>query len=166
MIPEESRRAAKPTDAELLDGALEALNEARSRAPGDYLLALAVALVVAAAGLLVAAAFATGAAQDLLLNLGVEVMGALLTVVVIDGLWQRRQAATSASLDAMRRKLEARRDRPMTDDERVAWGKLVDGYHAAVAGGSWIDRVRALPHYRSRLEALEVEANETLERFG
>lgn len=148
-----------------VDEAVAVIEHARSRVPADFLFALAIILGLAAAGLLVAAVIVGGTLRDLFLNLGVEVIGALLTVVVIDGLWRRREAAASSSLDEVRRRLNERRRWPMTPDERRAWRLFVDEYQALLGAETLSDRLRALPKYRRRLEALESQASRTLARF-
>jgi hypothetical protein len=152
-------------DGRLIDDAIAVVGDARSRAPADFLVALAVLLGSAAAVLLVAAAIASGPLQDLLLNLGIELIGALLTVVVIDGLWRRLEAAASSSLDEMATKLEEHRRWPMTDDERDAWRLFVDEYRLLVRAESLGDRLRALPSYRRRMRVLEERGNRTLAQF-
>ena len=89
-----------------------------------------------------------------------------MTVVLIDGLWKRFEVGTSASLDAMSRRLENRRGSPMTDDEREAWRTFVDESRPLVEARSPLDRMRAMPGYRRRMRDLEVPGNRTLEEFS
>lgn len=152
-------------DAGLIDEALAVVHDARARAPRDFLLALAVILGVSALALVAGAALTGGVLEDLLLNLGVEVIGVWLTVVLINGLWRRRETGASAALDAMSAKLEERRGSPMSEQERQAWRVFVDEYHALVRAESLFDRVRALPTYRRRIRELESRGNRTLEEF-
>lgn len=65
----------READAGLIDEALAVVRDARSRAPRDFLLVLAVALGAGAVALLIGAALTDGALNDLLLNLGVEEIG-------------------------------------------------------------------------------------------
>jgi hypothetical protein len=157
--------ARQTSDAALIDQAVAVCDDAVRRAPRDFLLMLALVLGTTAGVLLVAAAVTTGSLQDLLLNLGVEVIGTVLTVVLIDGLWKRQQAGATSTLQAMGRDLEDRRDRPLTEDERDAWRVFVDEYHDLVRAESYRVRARALPHCRRRIRALEARGNRTLERY-
>ena len=111
------------------------------------------------------AAFTDEAIQDLLLNLGVEVIGVWLTVVLGDGLWKRREAGASAALDAMTARLEQRRGSPLSAEERHAWSVFVDGYREVERAEPFLDRLRALPAYRRRIRELESRGNRTLEEF-
>jgi membrane protein implicated in regulation of membrane protease activity len=164
MVTEGQER--READAELIDEALAVVRDARRRAPRDFLITLAVLLGGGALVLLAAAALTGGALHELLINLGFELIGALITVVLIDGLWRRLEAGTSAGLDAMSARLEERRGSPMTEEERQAWRIFVDEYQALVSADSLVDRLRALPTYRKRMRALEARGNRTLEEFG
>src|SRR6476619_3631240 len=126
-------------DAGLIDEAVDVVHAARARAPQDFLFGLALVLGSIALALLGAAALTGGTVQDLLLNLGSEVLGAWLTVVLIDGLWKRLEAGATASLEAMTRKLDARRGMRLTDGERSAWRSFVDDYRATGKAESAID---------------------------
>ena len=152
-------------DRGLIDEALAVVHDARARAPRDFLLALAVALGGGGLVLLAAATLVGGLLHELLLSLSFELIGALLTVVLIDGLWRRQEAGASAGLDAMSARLERRRGSPMTDEERQAWRVFVDEYQALVSAESLLDRLRTLPTYRRRMRALEARGNRTLEEF-
>ena len=61
----------RDADASLIDEALAVVRDARSRAPRDFLLALAVGLGILALAVLAGAALTGDALRDLLLNLGV-----------------------------------------------------------------------------------------------
>jgi hypothetical protein len=152
-------------NTELIDEALAVVKDARARAPRDFLFALAVMLGIAT-GLLLTGAFLTnGTLHDLFLNLGTEVIGVWLTVVLINGLWRRREVGASAALDAMGRKLEGRRGSQLSEEERQAWQVFVDEYHRLVSAESFVHRLRALPTYRRRIRELEARGNRTLEEF-
>jgi hypothetical protein len=153
------------TDAELIDEAIAVVQDARARAPRDFLFALAVILGIATVALLAGTFLTGGTLQDLFLNLGTEVIGVWLTVVLINGLWRRREVGATAALDAMSRKLEERRGSQLSQEERQAWRVFVDEYRTLVRAESFLDRVRALPAYRRRIRKLETTGNRTLEEF-
>jgi hypothetical protein len=152
-------------DDRLIDEAVDVCHDARRRAPREFLRMLTVILVAVAIALVVIAALTGGLVHDLSLNLSAEVIGALLTVVLIDGLWHRLETGASSSLEDMSRSLEAHRAWPMTDEERQAWRVFVDEYRALVSASSPLDRARALPNYRRRIRALEARGNRTLAIF-
>ena len=152
-------------DTALIDAALAAVGDARRKAPRDFVLALAAVLGSLAIALLAGAALAAGAVRDLLLNLGSEVIGAWLTVVLIDGLWKRMEAGGSASLDRISSALQGRRGSPLTEDERQAWRTFVREYSELERARSPLDRARAVPSYASALRELEEHGNRTLEQF-
>jgi hypothetical protein len=151
------------TDEALIDEVLDVIADARTRVPRDFLLALAIALGGAAIVLLIIALVSAGSLHDLSLNLTAEVIGVWLTVVLIDGLWKRRQTAESEKLERAARRLESRRDRPMSAEQRQAWQSFVDDYRALVAGESVMDRLRGLPSYGRRISDLEARAERTLD---
>jgi hypothetical protein len=152
-------------DTALVDEALAAVADARGRAPREFLRALTAILGSLALTLLVGAALASGTLHDLLLNLTAEVIGAWLTVVLIDGLWKRQEAGASASLENMNRDLRARRGELLTDDERLAWRAFVREYADLDAARSPLDRARAVTRYGRHLQQLEERGNRTLARF-
>jgi hypothetical protein len=152
-------------DAELIDEAIAVVQDARARAPRDFLFALAVILGIATVALLAGTFLIGGTLHDLFLNLGTEVIGVWLTVVLINGLWRRREVGASAALGAMSRKLEERRGSQLSEEERQAWRVFVDEYHKLVGAESFLRRVRALPTYRRRIRELEARGNRTLEEF-
>jgi hypothetical protein len=141
---------------------IEAVLSARDLTRRDFLLALALALGLVALALLAAATLAGGILQDLLVNLGAGVVGTLLTVVLIDGLWKRQEAGASATFDAIGDELEERRASSLSVEERRAWRSFVDEYRSLVRAESPLDRIRALPSYRRRLLALEQRGKRTL----
>lgn len=160
-----SSSVAIEEDARLVDEAIVAIHEARRQAPRDYLLAIALLLGTISLILVVAGFVVSGVAGELFLNLGAEVVGALLTVVVIDGLWRRMERGTSASLDAMARRLESRRGQPMTDDEREAWRWFVEASRPLTGRRSLITRIRGVRTFAKDLHAMEERGNRTLEAF-
>jgi hypothetical protein len=149
----------------LIDEAIGVVQDARVRAPRNFLFALAVLLGSSALALLAGAVLTGDTLHDLLLNLGTEVIGVWITVVLINGLWNRREVATSASLDETTQKLEKRRGSQMSEEERQAWRVFVDEYYALVSAESLVDRVRALPTYRRRIRNLEAQCRRTLQEF-
>jgi hypothetical protein len=155
-----------PADTAIIDDAIAAVEDARARAPRDYLAALAIVLVLAAAASLTIAVLAgPGVLQDVLLNLGVELIGALVTVVVIDGIWKRREAAATASMSTMIDRLAARRKVRLAAEEREAWRTLAGDYRQLTGDESLLDRLRDLPGYRRRLDDLQRRATGILESF-
>ena len=161
-----SERAGEPrSDPEVVEGALAAVRDARSRALSDYLFGLAWILAAVAVLLLAAAAATTGSLHDVLLNLAAEVAGAWLTLLLVDGLLRRLQVATSASLDAMTAGLEGRRGRVLSAAERQAWQQLTDAYWSSARHRSLVGRVLDFARGRRRLEALEAEGNRTLAEY-
>jgi hypothetical protein len=154
-----------PGDDRLIDEAIAGIDAARARAPRDFLLAIAIVLGILAVALLAVGVLASGPVQDICLNLGSEVVGAWLTVVIIDGLWRRRDEGTSRSLEAMARRLEAHRGRPMTAGERDAWLVFVDESQALTARRTFPQRLRELRAYSGRLADLERQGNRTLSEF-
>lgn len=151
-------------DQRLLDEALVVVRDARQRAPSDFLIAIAVLLGGATLVLLAAAALAGGSAHDFLLNLSSEAIGALVTVVVIDGLWKRAETGASASLRAMGDRLQARRDAgtAMSDVERSSWRSFVDDYRSLTARETLRDRLVATRSFGRRAHDLEERGERTL----
>ena len=96
---------------------------------------------------------------------GVELLGVLITVVLIDGLWRRREAATTASLDATLGRLEARRHKILTEEERAAWRQFAHDYHELHRDGSPVTRLRHPAAYRRRLLDLQRRADQTLATY-
>jgi hypothetical protein len=152
-------------DSALIDDALAVVGDARRRAPRDFVVALAAILGALALALLGAAAVSGGSVRDLLLNLASEVVGAWLTVVLIDGLWKRMEAGASASLERMTAALEERRGLPLTNDERQAWRMFVQEYTQLEGARSPLGQARAVRDYARRLRELEDRGNRTLQAF-
>lgn len=157
-------------DERLIDEAIAGIDAARARAPRDFMLAIAIVLGAIAAVLLAVGLLTSGTIHDLCLNLGSEVVGAWLTVVLIDGLWQRRKEGTSRSLEAMARRLEtrrldARRGHPLSAGEREAWGVFVDESDRLTGARSLPQRLRELRAYSGRLAELEAHGNRTLAEY-
>ena len=148
--------AATP-DERLLAEALVVVRAARERAPVDFLVALAVALGLLAVALLVAGSVLGGTIGSVALDLGVEVVGAWLTVVLVDGLWRRHETGAAERLRAMETRLAARIDATteLTDAERAGWVAFVDEYRDLTARTSVVDRLRATRDYGARARRLE-----------
>ncbi len=142
------------SDAALIAASLEVIRRGKERAPQDYLVALAVALVGVTAAFLVGAVITDGFLHDLCLNFAAEAFGAVLTVVVIDGVWKRREAATTSRLDAITAELRRLRHRSMTASERDAWRTFVDASEGLAKAESVADRLRHDPTRIRRLEDL------------
>ena len=150
------------TDRAIIDDALAAVEDARGQAPRDFLMALAIALVLATLVVLgVGIVVGAGIIQDVLLGLGVELLGVLITVVLIDGLWKRREAATTASLASTLSRLDARRSATMSAEERDAWRRFADDYADVRRAGSLVARLRHPASYGRRLTDLQRRAEET-----
>jgi hypothetical protein len=155
MNNEASRSTERPGDGALIEAALAVIRKGKARAPADFLLLLAIILGTVAACLLVGAVLADGVLRDLLLNLAAEVVGALLTVVLIDGLWKRLEASASDTLDALTAELERRKGSALTEAERAAWSHFVEGYRQLERSESARHRIRALGAYRQRVVEIE-----------
>jgi hypothetical protein len=153
-------------DRALIDAALDVVDDAGARAPREFLVAAALALAVLAAAFLVGAALADGSVRDLLLNLASEVIGAWITVVLIDGLWRRSEANADAMLGDLRRGLEARRTEPLSAAEREAWTVFVDEYQSRIRGRSAVAALRGFGGYTRELKRLEERGNTTLATYG
>jgi hypothetical protein len=153
------------SDRALIEAALDVVADARARAPREYLLAAALVLAAVAAALLVGAVLVAGSARDLLLNLASEVIGAWITVVVIDGLWRRSEANADALLADLRRGLEARRAKTLSAAEREAWTVFVDEYQSRIRGRTALGALRGFRGYGRELERLERLGNETLATY-
>lgn len=152
-------------DAAVIDDALAVVRDAQRRAPRDFLVALGALLAALAVVLLVGAVISGGIVQAMLLNLASEVLGAGLTVVLIDGLWKRIEAGASTSLDLMVSRLEERRDVALSESEREAWILLVDEYRSSVRRETPLSRLRSSADSARRLRELEARGNRTLEEF-
>ncbi len=137
-------------DEDVVAEMLGVLQDARGRAPRDFLFVLAGGLGLGAIVFLVVGLATDGVARDMSLNMSVQLIGTWLTVVVIDGLWKRQEAGASATLDAMSRRLAARRGLRLTPAEREAWLEMVEDYQALVRTESIVHRIRSLRSYRRR----------------
>ncbi|MFL5778702.1 MAG: hypothetical protein ACJ761_07135 [Chloroflexota bacterium] len=153
-------------DERLLREALLVIRSARDRAPTDFIFALAVVLggmaaVLAAIGFLV-----DGVMRDLSLNLAAEVAGALLTVVLVDGLWDRQQTGAAERLGRLETALRARishpTDEPMSRGEHEAWQAFVAEYRELTRRETLLDRLRAARGYGRRAQALERQGESLL----
>jgi hypothetical protein len=153
------------SDRALIEEALDVVADASARAPREFLLTAALVLAALAAALLVAAALVTGSLHDLLLNLASEVIGAWITVVLIDGLGRRSEARADALLADLRRGLEARRTEQLSEAEREAWSVFVDEYESRIRGRSALVALHGFGGYTRELERLERLGNETLAAY-
>jgi hypothetical protein len=144
-------------DRRIVDDALAVLDDARARAPRDFLFALGVALALGGLAFLAFGLVGSGVTQDLALNVGVQLLGTWLTVVVIDGLWKRQEAGASESLDAMRRQLELRGETGLSPHDREAWTAIVSDYRGLVRSESLPRRLGSLRTYRGRIRELEAK---------
>ena len=157
--------ALDAADAELLSEVAAALRDERRRAPGDLLGILALMLVVASVTTLVAGAVAgPGVLQDVLLNLASELVGVVLTVVVIGGLWHRVQASSFGTMDDLVGLVEAHRSTGLDDGERAAYRAMVDLHRRTARSGFLVRLVTGLVftlRNRRRLAALEGMLRET-----
>ena len=146
-------------DERLLREALVVVRAARDRAPTDFLIAIAVVLGGIAAILAVIGVLADGVVRDLALNLAAEVAGALLTVVLIDGLWDRQQTGAAERLRrmeiALQRRIAGANGPGMSTTEREAWRAFVDEYRALTRRDTLLDRLRAARGFGGRAQALE-----------
>lgn len=149
---------ARP-DAELLADVAEALREERRRAPADLLGILALLLVLSAVGVLVlGVAIGPGVPRDVLLNLAGELVGVVLTVVLIGGLWHRVQASSYETMDELVALVEAHRTAGLDDRERVAYRAMVDLHRRTRHSGFLVRLVTGLVfavRNRGRLSGLE-----------
>jgi hypothetical protein len=155
-------------DQRLLEDALGVVRDARSRLPGDFLVAIGAFLVLVAAVLLGIGVSVGGRVGDLAINLAVEVVGALLTVVVIDGLWSRAQSGSAVRLrsveDQLQRRIHAhRRDASrLSETERTGWSDVIAEYRRLTARGSVFDRLAAARDYGRRAQRIEKRAEQLL----
>jgi hypothetical protein len=155
-------------DERLLEDALGVVRDARSRLPSDFLVTIGAFLVLVAAVLLAIGVSVGGRVGDLAINLAVEVVGALLTVVVIDGLWSRAQTGSAERLrlveDRLQRRLRAQRRAAgqISETERTGWGDVIAEYRRLTARGSLLDRLAAARDYGRRAQRLEQRLEELL----
>jgi hypothetical protein len=155
-------------DERLLEDALGVVRDARSRLPSDFLVAIGAFLVLVAAVLLAIGVSVGGRVGDLAINLAVEVLGALLTVVVIDGLWSRAQSGNGERLrlveDRLRRRIRAQRQTAalLSETERTGWGEVIAEYGRLTARGSLLDSLAAARDYGRRARRIENRAEELL----
>jgi hypothetical protein len=151
--------ALDPADAELLADVAAALRDERRRAPGDLLGILALILVVAAvATFAVGVVAGSGVPQDVLLNLASELVGVVLTVVLIGGLWHRVQTSSYETMDDLVTLVEAHRTTGLDESERAAYRAMVD-LHRRTARSGFLVRLATgflfAIRNRRRLAALE-----------
>lgn len=167
MNTEDRSRLSRLEDDDIvLERAIEVVRDARGRAPADFLVAIAVVLLALATILLIGGAIVGGSVQDLCFNLGSEVLGAWLTVVLIDGLWKRQETGAAARLRDIEDGLEARRDTGEELDvtERQGWRDFVADYRDLTDRPTVSDRIRAARGYGRRAHELELRAEAMLRR--
>jgi len=156
----------RAADDLLLDEALAVVNDARSGAPANFIAALGQILGLTALALIGASALAGGGLlEDFLLNLGVELIGAWVTVVVIDGLWRRLEVGAYSGLDEMSAELSQRRGSAMTDAERKAWTAFIEEYRSLGGQKSVFARAWSAQRSRRKMRELEAHGNRTLRQF-
>jgi hypothetical protein len=154
-------------DERLLEEALVTIRDARERLPRDFLIAIAVVLGLVAAALLAVGMLVTGRVGDLAINLSVELIGALVTVVVIDGLWSRAQSGSADRLRLIEDQLRLRmRSRiggvPLSAEERDGWQDVVTDYNELTARATLRDRLSATRDYGRRAQSIERRAERLL----
>jgi hypothetical protein len=146
-------------DAALLREVVDALRAERRRAPADLLGILAVILVASSIGAIAAGVtVGPGTLQDVLLNLGGELVGVVLTVVLIGGLWSRVQAGSYGTMDDLVSLVEARGTVGLNNDERTAYRAMVELHRRTERSGFVIRLVTGLVfavRNRRRLTVLE-----------
>ena len=151
--------ALDEADAALLSDVADALRDERRRAPADLLGILALLLVGAAiATLVIGATVGPGVPQDVLLNLASELVGVVLTVVLIGGLWHRVQASSYETMDDLVALVEAHRTMGLDDGERAAYRAMVELHRRTARSGFLTRLVPGLlfaVRNRRRLAALE-----------
>jgi hypothetical protein len=106
---------------------IEALRAERRRGPADLIVLLGVAITVGASILFAVAVWlGPGVGQDVLLNLCTELVGTLVTVVLVGGLWRQMQVTALGDMDALTQAVEARRSGRSNDEERVAFERVIE----------------------------------------
>jgi hypothetical protein len=145
------------TDERILREALIVVRSARERAPTDFLVALAVVLGGAAFVLVALGLTLNGTLGDLCLNLGAEVAGAWLTVVLVDGLWSRQQTGAAERLRRIEGALQERAaaGTELSTADRDGWRSFIAEYGQLTARSTLLDRVRAARGYGARAHRLE-----------
>jgi hypothetical protein len=160
MIDPASTTAREPTaDARLIDDVVRALRAERQRWPADLLALLAVGLSVAVLALLgIGLLVGPGPAQDILLNLAAEFVGAIVTVVVIGGLWASLGRTSDADVRTLVRVAEERRRTGLSEAERVAFERIVDLHRRTARSNVLVRQVVGLTYairHRSEFRAVE-----------
>jgi hypothetical protein len=156
-------------DQQLLDEAIATMRDVRARAPHDFLVALGVALgVLLAVIVLLSVLLQDQFAQGIVLNLGAEIFGAWLTVVLIDGLWRRIQTGSLTEYEIMAQKLATRKATPLTDEEREAWRLVIHMYRhveAELRTRNPFRFIRAIFVAWNERRLLEAQGNRALVNF-
>jgi hypothetical protein len=96
--------------------------------------------------------------QDLLLNLTTELVGALIALVLIGGLWQQMQSSAIEDMDELARAFRVRGDRGLTDAERTACRRIIEVHRRTESSPPVVRQLRALLfaiHHRGELRAIE-----------
>ena len=154
-----TRASRTRSDSELMEELAQALRYERRRASADLLVLLAGAIVIGAGLCVVVGTWAgDGVAQVFFMNLSTELMGALVTVVLIGALWQQLQRSAIGGVDALTRAVEERRQRGLTDDERLAFERVLEIHRQTASARPVIRQLRALAFtvsHRTELSALE-----------
>jgi hypothetical protein len=149
-----------PTDGVVIDDVIEALRAERRRGPSDFIVLLGVAIAVGASALFAVAVWlGPGVGQDVLLNLSTELVGALVTVVLIGGLWRQMQVTALGDMDVLTQAVEARRAGRLSDEERVAFERIVEVHRRTIDAPPVIRQAMATwfaIRHRHELRAIEV----------
>jgi hypothetical protein len=153
---------APPSDPDerLLEEALVVVRAARERAPLDFLVAIALVLVAIAAVLFAIGLVVGGTAQGVTFDLAAEVLGAFLTVVLIDGLWKRQETGAAQGLRATETAIRARQRAadPLAPGDRQGWQAFIAEYRDLTGQRSLVGRLGAARSFARRAHDLELEA--------
>lgn len=98
--------------------------------------------------------------------MAVEVGGALLTVVLVDGLWRRTETDAATRLHSMEAAIQGRIDAletPLSPADRDGWRAFVTTYHDLTSRTSLTDRLHAARGYGRRARELTERGEALLE---